>query len=147
MTRGSFENEIWINAPRVNVMELLSSFSQHTRLHPLIVRVAELPAAPPVLKRYQITDQLALGPFKFQINYRADIFKITLEEVYTEAFQSPGVQVINHSFLTPVEQGTQVREEVTIVAPALLFGYTFQQAQAAHKTLLAQLKEVLEQTA
>jgi hypothetical protein len=96
MKQGSFTCEIFINAPRDKVIELATSFEHHDTLHPLIVKVEEFPAEPPVLQRFLITDQLAMGPFRFKIKYRADILKLTQEEAHTEAWQSPGVHIISH---------------------------------------------------
>lgn len=144
MKRGSFTCEVFVKAPRNKVIELATSFEHHDTLHPLIVRVEELPAEPPVLRRFQITDQLAMGPFRFKIKYRADILKLTPDEAHTEAWQSPGVHIISHMFFIEENGGTHLREEYAVEAPSLLFGYTFKQAKAAHEQLLQGLKQIAE---
>jgi len=144
MKQGNFTCEIFIKAPREKVIELATSFEHHDTLHPLIVKVEEIPAELRVLRRFQITDQLAMGPFRFKIKYRADILKLTPDEARTEAWQSPGVHIISHMFFIEENGGTHLREEYTVEAPNLLFGYTFKQAKAAHEELLQRLKQVAE---
>jgi hypothetical protein len=144
MKQGNFSCEILIKAPREKVIELATSFERHDTLHPLIVKVEELPAESPVLRRFWITDQLAMGPFRFKIKYRADILKLSQDEAHTEAWQSPGVHIISHMYFIEENGGTQLREDYSVEAPNLLFGYTFKQAKAAHEELLKQLKRVAE---
>jgi hypothetical protein len=52
------------------------------------------------------------------------------------------VHIISRMFFLEKNDGTQLREEYTVEAPNLLFGYTFKQATAAHEELLAQIKQV-----
>lgn len=144
MKQGSFTCEIFIKAPRDKVIELATSFEHHDTLHPLIVKVEEVPAEAPALRRFWITDQLAMGPFRFKIKYRADVLKLTLDKAHTEAWQSPGVHIISHMLFIEENDGTLLREEYTVEAPPLLFGYTFKQAKAAHEELLVQIKQVAE---
>jgi len=144
MKRGNFNCEIFIKAPREKVVELATSYEHLDTLHPLIVKVEEIPAEPPVLRRFRITDQLATGPFRFKIKYLADVLKLTPDEAHTEAWQSPGVHIISHMSFTEENGGTLLREEYTVEAPNLLFGYTFKQAKAAHEELLVMIKQVAE---
>jgi hypothetical protein len=144
MKQGNFTCEIFIKAPREKVIALATSFEYHNTLHPLIVKVEEIPAEPPVLRRFWITDQLAVGPFRFKIKYRADILKLTPDEAHTEAWQSPGVHIISHMFFIEKNDGTLLREDYTVEAPNLLFGYSLKQAKTAHKELLQRLKKIAE---
>jgi hypothetical protein len=144
MKRGDFTCEIFINAPRDKVIELATSFEHHDTLHPLIVKVEELTPEPPLLRRFLITDQLAMVPFRFKIKYRADVLKLTLDEAHTEAWQSLGVHVISLMTFTEKNGGTFLREEYTVEAPNLLFGYTFNQAKTAHEALLQRIKLTAE---
>ncbi len=146
MSVGQFEHEIFIRASREKLIDLFSNIDRHQIIHPLIIKVEKVPAAPPVLGRYFITDQLALGPVKFKIVYRADVLQVTESEIHTEAWQSPGVHVINHSYYTPESGGTRMREQITIEAPWPVFGYTFQQAKIAHQEMLKRIKNLMENT-
>jgi hypothetical protein len=144
LKRGSFTCEVFVKAPLEKVIELATSFNKHEILHPLIVKVEEVSAEPPVLRRFRITDQLAMGPFRFKIKYRADILKLTPGEAHTEAWQSPGVHIISYMFFVEDKGGTHIREEYTVEAPNMLFNYPFRQARVAHEELLQRLKQVAE---
>jgi hypothetical protein len=73
--------------------------------------VEAIPAEPPVLRRFRITDQLAMGPVRFKIKQCADILKLTLDVAHTEAGQSPGVHIINPMTFIEKNGGTLLREE------------------------------------
>jgi|GEM_PF-710324 hypothetical protein len=144
MKQGTFEKQIFIKAEAKRVMGIVSEFSQHHKVHPLIVNVefAEAPAG--VLQRYLITDQLEWGPFKFKIKYRADILSITQDTVHTEAYQSPNTFVDNVTTVTPAQNGVTLHETITLTAPDLLFSYAFGQAQTAHEEMLKRIKNYAE---
>ncbi len=144
MKQGTFEKQIFIQAEAKKVMAIVSEFSQHHKVHPLIVNVefAEAPAG--VLQRYWITDQLKWGPFKFKIKYRADILSITMDTVHTEAYQSPRTYVDNVTTVKPAQDGVILHETITLKAPDILFGYAFQQAQTAHGEMLERIKRFAE---
>lgn len=144
MKQGTFEKQVFIQAEAKKVMAIVSEFSQHHKVHPLIVNVefAEAPAG--VLQRYWITDQLKWGPFKFKIKYRADILSITMDTVHTEAYQSPGTYVDNVTTVRPAQDGVILHETVTLKAPDILFGYAFHQAETAHGEMLERIKVFAE---
>lgn len=144
MKQGTFEKEIFIQADVKTVLGVVSEFSQHHKVHPLIVKVEQAIAPAGVLRRYLITDQLQWGPFKFKIKYRADILSLTENEVHTEAYQSPNTFVDNVTRVTPATDGVLLKEIVTLKAPDLLFNYAFQQAQTAHAEMLKRIKVFVE---
>lgn len=144
MKQGTFEKQIFIQAEAKKVLAVVSEFSQHHKVHPLIVKVERATAPAGVLQRYLITDQLQWGPFKFKIKYRADILSITEDTVHTEAYQSPNTFVDNVTQVTPAQNGVVLHETVTLKAPDLLFGYAFQQAQTAHEEMLKRIKGFIE---
>jgi hypothetical protein len=143
--QGVFESEIFIRSSVEKTLALAHEYERQRNFHPLIVRV-DVDANPPAgaLKRYFITDQLQWGPFRFKIKYRADILSVTANDFHTEAYQSPGTTVLNHTTVTPAEGGVKLHERITLRAPGLLFGYAFGQARAAHKEMLERLKQYLE---
>ena len=128
MKQGSFEEEIYINSEVVTVINLISDYSQHHKIHPLIVSVERGTDPSPGVKRYFITDQLQWGPFRFKIKYQADILSVSEDTVHTEAYQTPNTYVTNLTKVTPEEGGVRLHETITIKAPNLLFGYAFKQA-------------------
>lgn len=144
MKQGTFKKQIFIQAEAKKVLAIVSEFSQHDKVHPLIVKVERADAPAGVLQRYLITDQLRWGPFKFKIKYRADILSITQDTVHTEAYQSPNTFVDNVTTVTPTQNGVTLFETVTLKAPDLLFGYAFGQAQIAHEEMLKRVKNFAE---
>lgn len=144
MKQGTFEKEIFIQSDVKTVLAVVSEFSQHHKVHPLIVKVEQAPAPAGVVRRYFITDQLQWGPFKFKIKYRADILSLTENEVHTEAYQSLNTFVDNVTRVTATQGGVALKEIVTLKAPDLLFNYAFTQAQNAHEEMLKRIKTFLE---
>ena len=144
MKQGSFELEIHIEREPKDVLALVSNYNRHPAIHPLILSVKQIDTPPGMIGRYLITDQLQMGPFRFKIEYRADIVRVTDQEVYTEAYQSPGTYVYNLTRITPQAGGTRLQETITLKAPNLLFGYAFNQARNAHGEMLARIKQYME---
>ncbi len=144
MKQGSFELDIHIKREPKDVLALVSNYNLHTAIHPLILSVKQIDAPPGIVGRYLITDQLQMGPFRFKIEYRADIVRVTDEEVYTEAYQSPGTYVHNLTRVMPETGGARLKETITLKAPDLLFGYAFNQARTAHKEMLGRIKRFME---
>lgn len=144
MKQGRFEKEIHIRADAAAVIRAIADYSQHTRIHPLIVNVERAREEPPGVRRYFITDSLQWGPFKFRIKYRADILAVTEDTVHTQAYQSPRTFVENITKVTPFGDGVLLHETITLRAPDLLFGYAFKQAQSAHEEMLKRIKAFVE---
>ncbi|MBI5841621.1 MAG: hypothetical protein HZB19_16135 [Chloroflexi bacterium] len=144
MKQGTFEKEIFIRANAKTVINLIADYSQHQKIHPLIVNVERAKDEPAGVRRYFITDQLQWGPFKFKIKYRADILAVTEDTVHTEAYQSPNTTVINVTKVTPCEGGVILHETITLKAPDILFDYAFKQADQAHGEMLQRIKAFAE---
>ena len=144
MKQGTFEKEIFIQSDAATVLKVISDYSQHHKVHPLIIQVERAQDEPEGIKRYFITDSLQWGPFKFKIKYQADILSITDDTVHTEAYQSPNTYVDNITKVTPTENGIRLHETVTMKAPNLLFGYAFKQAETAHEEMLKRIKTFVE---
>lgn len=144
MKQGTFEKQIFIRSDVKTVLAVVSEFSEHHKVHPLIVKVEQVEAPAGVMRRYLITDQLEWGPFRFKIKYRADILSLTENKVHTEAYQSPNTFVDNVTSVTPTEGGVLLKETVTLKSPDILFNYAFQQAQTAHEEMLKRIKAFVE---
>src|SRR5688572_9495161 len=144
MKQGTFEKQIFIHSDVPAVIAVISNYSLHDRIHPLIEKVERAENSPEGVQRFFITDNLQWGPFKFRIKYQADIVSVTQDTVHTEAFQSPNTQVVNISKVTLSADGVILHETITMKAPDLLFSYAFKQAQAAHEELLKRIKEFVE---
>jgi hypothetical protein len=58
MQQGTFEKEIYIHATVPAVIGVISNYSQHDMIHPLIEKVARAQVSPPGVERFFITDNL-----------------------------------------------------------------------------------------
>ena len=144
MKQGIFEKEIFIKSDVASVIRVISNYDQHHKIHPLIEKVERAEQSPPGVQRFLITDRLRWGPLKFRVKYQADIVSVAGDTVHTEAYQSPNTYVTNISKVTPAQGGVILHETITMRAPALLFGYAFEQAQTAHEELLNRIKAFVE---
>lgn len=144
MKQGTFEKEIFIQSDAQTVINVIADYSNHHKIHPLIIKVERAKEEPAGVRRYFITDSLQWGPFKFKIKYRADIIAVTEDTVHTEAFQSPGTYITNVTKVTPKDNGVLLHETITMKAPDLLFGYAFSQAETAHAEMLKSIKQFVE---
>ncbi len=143
MKQDSFEHTIYIKATPEKVMRFLGDLQNQQKVHPLVVNVEQERSTGKV-RWYRITDRLRFLGIPFRVTYRANVVKLSKDEILSEAYQSLGIQVANIIRCTREKKGTRVTETVAVAAPALLFGYTFRQAKRSHETLLARLKEHLE---
>ena len=144
MKQGTFEKEIFIQSDAATVINVIADYSQHHKIHPLIIKVERATDEPAGVRRYFITDSLQWGPFKFKIKYQADIIAVTEDTVHTEAFQSPGTTVTNVTKVTSKDNGVLLHETITMQAPDMLFAYAFKQAEAAHTEMLKRIKTFVE---
>jgi hypothetical protein len=144
MKQGSFEKEIFIRSDAQTVISVIADYSNHHKIHPLIVKVERAKHEPEGIHRYFITDIVKWGPFNLKIKYRADIISITATTIHTEAHPSYGVTITNVTKLTPKEDGVLLQETITVRAPGLLYGKTFTEAQAAHTEMLQRIKQFVE---
>ena len=144
MKTRTFEKEIFIQSNAATVINVIADYTQHPKIHPLIIKVERAKDKPPGTKRYYIMDSRKWGPFKFKSKYRADIISVTEDTVHTEAYQPPGTFVTNLTKITPQGSGVLLHETITMRAPDMLFEYAFQQAKAAHTEMLDRIKMFVE---
>jgi len=144
MKQGTFEKEIFIQSDAKTVIDTIADYSQHHKIHPLIIKVERVKDEPDGVRRYFITDSLQWGPFKFKIKYQADIIAVTEDTVHTEAYQSPETYVTNVTKVTPQGNGVRLHETITMKSPNLLFAYAFKQAEIAHEEMLKRIKAFVE---
>ena len=144
MKKGTFEKEIFIQSDAATVINVIADYSQHPKIHPLIIKVERAKDEAAGVKRYFITDSLKWGPFNFKIKYRADIISVTEDTVHTVAYPSWGTHVTNVTKITPQGTGVRLHETITIKAPDLLFHYILQQASNSHEEMLKRIKAYVE---
>jgi len=146
MKQGTFEKEIFIQSDAETVINVIADYSQHHKIHPLIINVERASNAPAGVRRYFITDSLQWGPFKFKTKYQADIIAVTGDTIHTEAYPSLRTSVTNITRITPKENGVTLHETITISAPNIFFGYVFKQAETAHTEMLQRIKTFVEKS-
>ena len=144
MKQGIFEKEIFIRSDAKTVISIIADYSQHHKIHPLIIKAERAKEEPAGVRRYFITDSLQWGPFKFRTKYQADIISVTEDTVHTEAHPSLNTYVRNITKITPHDDGVVLHETITITTPAIFFKYVIQQAQTAHEEMLKRIKQFVE---
>ncbi|MGN9775413.1 SRPBCC family protein [Micromonospora sp. H33] len=144
LRRDSFSYTVQARCAPAVAAELLADPLRQVELHPLIVRVRRLRPRPGARASYAITDRLAVGRLRLPVTYRADVLVATSDEVVTVARQWPATIVRNHTRLGPEPDGVRIDVEITLAAPAPLFGYAFAQARSAHLGLASRLGAMLD---
>ena len=144
MKQGTFEKEIFIQSDAKTVINVIADYSQHHKIHPLIIKVERAKDEPVGVRRYFITDSLQWGPFKFKTKYQADVIAVTEDIVHTEAYPSLKTSVTNLTRITPKDNGVVLHETITISTPNIFFSYVFKQAETAHDEMLKRIKKFVE---
>jgi len=144
MKQGTFEKEIFIQSDAQTVINVIADYSQHHKIHPLIIKVEQAKDEPTGVRRYFITDSLQWGPFKFKTKYQADVISVTGDTVHTEAYPSLKTSVTNMTRIIPKDNGVVLHETITITTPNIFFGYVFKQAETAHTEMLKRIKTFVE---
>jgi len=144
MKQGTFEKEIFIQSDAKTVINVIADYSQHHKIHPLIIKVERAKDEPAGVRRYFITDSLQWGPFKFKTKYQADVIAVTGDIVHTEAYPSLKTSVTNLTRITPKDHGVVLHETITISTPNIFFSYVFKQAETAHDEMLKRIKKFVE---
>jgi len=144
MKQGTFEKEIFIQSDAKTVIDIIADYSNHHKIHPLIIKVERAEHAPADVRRYFITDSLQWGPFKFKTKYQADIIAVTGDTVHTEAYPALKTSVTNITRITPKDNGVVLHEIITVTTPDIFFSYVFKQAETAHAEMLKRIKTFVE---
>jgi len=144
MKQGTFEKEIFINSDAATVINVIADYSQHHKIHPLIIKVERAKEEPDGVRRYYITDSLQWGPFKFKTKYRADVISVTEDTVHTEAYPSLNTSVTNITKIIPKEHAIVLHETITISTPNIFFNYVLKQAETSHNEMLKRIKKFVE---
>ncbi|MCV7229353.1 SRPBCC family protein [Mycolicibacterium komossense] len=113
-------------------------------VHPLVVAVetvarSETPQG--YVQTYRVRDRIPLGPLTLPISYEATLTVPVVGDVVADSRQFPQVRLHTVVSFEPVGAGTEVAERMRISAPRPLFGTTVRQAVAAHRTMLAGIRD------
>lgn len=148
MAHSSFTIDTFIQASPDALRRFLAPLDNHTKIHPLIISIQQDGTMTSndgtILQRYRITDRMKLGPFTIQFTYRVTNRLGPSGEIIYEAFQSPRIHLYNTTFLQPEGDGTRLREDVQIDAPAILLQTVYKGAIQSHQEMFARLKTLFE---
>ncbi|MFC5922329.1 SRPBCC family protein [Micromonospora vulcania] len=147
LRRDTFSYTVQARCSVADAAALLGDLTRQGELHPLIIRVRQLPTRPGARASYVINDRLEAGPLRFRTSYRADVLINDADEIVMVARQWPATSVRNHTRLRAEPDGlVRIDVEITLTAPAPLFRYAFGQARSAHLALATRLAAALDQT-
>jgi hypothetical protein len=141
---GRFTYRVTARCARDDVVALLSTFTRHSALHPLIEAVEEVPPAADAIRAYRITDRLRWGPIGFRIRYRADVLEAGPDRIRTRAVQTPRTTLLNDTTLREADGVVTADVAIELTAPSPLFRYAYRQARDAHLALASRLVAALE---
>ncbi|GHO65246.1 hypothetical protein KSC_041380 [Ktedonobacter sp. SOSP1-52] len=148
MAQDSFEIDTFIEVPPEKVKSFLSTLSNHTQIHPLIVNIAYEKTTKAAdgsrIDHYKIRDRMKQGPFMTTFTYSVEMSINARGEIVYDAHQSPGIYLHNVTICLPEGNGTRIQERVEITAPSLLIKTVYKQGLASHKEMFAKLKAILE---
>lgn len=144
MKTRTFEKEILIQSDAATVIDVIVDYSQHPKIHPLIIKVERTSDELGGVKRYIITNSVKWGPFKFKTRDRADIISVREDTVHIKTYQPPWTFITNLMKITLQGSGVLLHETITMRAPDMLFESVFQKAKAAHAEMLERIKSFVE---
>ncbi len=114
-------------------------------VHPLVVAVetvsrSETPMG--YVQTYRVRDRIPLGPLTLPITYEATLTVPVTGDVLADSRQFPQVRLHTVVSFEPAGTGgTEVTERMRISAPRPLFTTTVRQAVAAHRAMLAGIRD------
>ncbi|MFG2051121.1 SRPBCC family protein [Micromonospora sp. NPDC048935] len=147
LSSDTFSYTVQARCTLAEAAAMLSDLTRQGELHPLIVRVRQLPPRPGAQASYTINDRLVAGPLRFRTTYHADVLSSGNDEIIMVARQWPATTVHNRTRLRAEPDGlVRIDVEITLTAPTPLFRYAFRQARAAHLALAARLGPALSRT-
>ena len=114
------------------------------QLHPLVVSVrtvARHDTADGYVQTYRVRDRIPLGPVTLPISYTATLTVPVEGDVLADSVQFPQVRLHTVVSFESVDGGTRLTERMRITAPRLLAAVTVQQAVAAHRAMLAGIRD------
>lgn len=113
-------------------------------LHPLVVSVRTVSrrdVADGYVQTYRVQDRIPLGPFTLPISYQATLTVPASGDVLADSRQFPQVRLHTVVSFEPVSGGTRLTERMQIAAPRPLAAMTVREAVAAHRAMLAGIRD------
>ncbi|BBY83656.1 SRPBCC family protein [Mycolicibacterium pulveris] len=113
-------------------------------VHPLVVAVrtvSRVETGHGHTQTYRVTDRIRVSRLTLRTSYTARVSVTDTGEITSEARQFPGVRLRSVVTFDPLNPGTLVTERITIQAPPPLAAFTTRQALAAHRAMLAGIRQ------
>jgi hypothetical protein len=150
MAHTTFDQDMFIAASLAVVQEqLVQLMTNISGLQPFVVWSRHVQTTTTAdgesVDHYRVREHVKLGLFVFPITVKVDTCVTTSKRLVSNAYQSPGIHLYNHTWCEPESAGTRVYEHIEITAPRLLLKTTYEGAAFAHKEMFSRLKERIEQ--
>jgi ligand-binding SRPBCC domain-containing protein len=133
-----------VPAPPSDVRAFYVDLDNIKELHPLVVSVRTVSrhqTADGYVQTYRVQDRIPLGPVTLPISYTATLTVPTDGDVQADSKQFPQVRLHTVVSFEPVDGGTRLTERMQIAAPRPLASTTVREAVAAHRAMLAGIRE------
>jgi hypothetical protein len=150
MALTTFDQDMLVAAPYEVVQAYLAKLMTNiAEMHPFVIWTRHVQTTTAEdgtnVDHYLVRDHMKLGPFPIAFTYKVDMNVTATGQLVSNAYQSPGIHLYNHTWCEREESGTRVREHIDITAPRLLMRTTYEGAASAHKELFTNLKAKIEQ--
>ena len=153
MAQTTFDQDMFIAAaPAVVQARLTHLMTNIAGLQPFVIWSRHVQTTTTAdgecVEQYCVREHVKLGPFGrvvLPITVKVDMCVTTAGRLVSNAYQSPGIHLYNHTWCEPEGRGTRVYEHIEITAPRLLLKTTYTGAAAAHHEMFARLKARIEQ--
>ena len=133
-----------VPAPPGEVRAFYLDLDNIKAVHPLVVGVETISrseTADGYVQTYRVRDRIPLGPLTLPISYTATLTVPVDGDVLADSVQFPQVRLHTVVSFIAVDGGTEVTERMQISAPRPLFATTVSQAVAAHRKMLAGIRD------
>jgi hypothetical protein len=150
MAHTTFDREMFIAASPAVVQEQLAQLMTNiSGMQPFVAWSRHVQTTTTAdgesVDHYRVREHVKLGRFVLPITVKVDMCVTTTGRLVSNAYQSPGIHLYNHTWCEPEGAGTRVYEHIEITAPRLLLKTTYHGAASAHQEMFARLKERIEQ--
>lgn len=150
MKNISFQKSIEIRAAATAVYNHLANIANHPGLQPLVVETREIGHGVDgnghtVIDFYSVERFRFLGILPYRNKIRVQMTQIPEENLLVQSVDSfPNIRLVSRTVFEEVAGGTAVTETIDIVTPNLVANFVAKMAEAAHESLLQNLKARLE---
>lgn len=150
MAHTTFDQDVFIAASPAVVQEYLTQLMTNiSGMQPFVIWSRHVRTTTTSdgerVDHYRVREHVKLGLVVLPITVKVDMCVTTTGRLVSNAYQSPGIHLHNHTWCEPEGRGTRVCEHIEITAPRLLLKTTYSGAASAHKEMFARFKARVEQ--